>query len=279
MGGVSSTNSRNASNQISFCLKPGKLALRPLGLGTTKTAAPEMRSGFAPRRRCTGKLEEVLVEAEPTKATTLGRRRRDLARQHAAAARDLGRGQLRGRARRARAQVGERDAELAELGDPPRRTRGAAVSFAACKQLPERIAVAGEVMSDSARAESRVDADHRRRGCGGMTSLRRRTSVWTRIQPSIALPCSPTGFAASPAPAIRSSRWRAGSGRCPQPGRSRRRSAGERPPAPARGRRGGRRLALSDPPRARPRLGRRGHAGHAILHRPGFSTGPRSRSG
>ena len=56
---VSSTNSRSASNQMSLCLKPGKLALRPLGFGTTKTAAPEMRSGFAPAPPLRGSWKNI----------------------------------------------------------------------------------------------------------------------------------------------------------------------------------------------------------------------------
>ena len=45
---VLSSHSRSASNQTSFDWKPGKLALRPLGLGTTKSDAPPKRCGLAP---------------------------------------------------------------------------------------------------------------------------------------------------------------------------------------------------------------------------------------
>ena len=43
-----STKSRRASNQMTFFAKPGKLAFRPLGFGTTNTRAPAMRSGLGP---------------------------------------------------------------------------------------------------------------------------------------------------------------------------------------------------------------------------------------
>ncbi len=42
------SQSRSASNQTSLWRKPGKLALSPLGFGTTNTRAPANRSGFGP---------------------------------------------------------------------------------------------------------------------------------------------------------------------------------------------------------------------------------------
>src|SRR5216683_1450092 len=47
-GGPESINSRSRSNHTSLCLKPGKLALRPLGFGSTKTLAPQSSSVLAP---------------------------------------------------------------------------------------------------------------------------------------------------------------------------------------------------------------------------------------
>src|ERR1700691_2309779 len=46
--GKAAINSRRRSNQTSLCLSPGKLALRPLGLGSTKTLAAPIRSVLAP---------------------------------------------------------------------------------------------------------------------------------------------------------------------------------------------------------------------------------------
>ena len=78
--------------------------------------------------------------------------------QRAPAARDLGGAELGGGARRARAEVGERDAEFREAlilfvaeQDGRQRRR--------VDEPPERVAVAGEVMADGAGAPPGIDAD------------------------------------------------------------------------------------------------------------------------
>jgi len=70
-----STKARRRSNQSSFSAKPGKLALRPLGFGTTKTRAPAMVSRFAPGPGPVAAPKYIRYRLTPTKATTAGRQR------------------------------------------------------------------------------------------------------------------------------------------------------------------------------------------------------------
>jgi hypothetical protein len=58
---------------VSLSTKRGKAALRPLGLGTTKTAAPETRSGFAPGPLLEERPKNCRYAVLPTNATTAGR--------------------------------------------------------------------------------------------------------------------------------------------------------------------------------------------------------------
>jgi len=46
-------------NQTSLSAKPGKLALSPLGFGTTKTRAPATRSDFSPGPPLFGRRKNV----------------------------------------------------------------------------------------------------------------------------------------------------------------------------------------------------------------------------
>jgi hypothetical protein len=50
--------SRSFSNQISLSLKPGKLALSPLGFGNAKTCASPILSGLAPAPSPVGILKK-----------------------------------------------------------------------------------------------------------------------------------------------------------------------------------------------------------------------------
>jgi hypothetical protein len=59
----------------SLSAKPGNAALRPLGFGTTNTAAPAMRSGFAPGPGLAGGPKNSRYAVRPTNATTRGRMR------------------------------------------------------------------------------------------------------------------------------------------------------------------------------------------------------------
>ncbi len=72
LGLTRSTKARSRANQISLWANPGKLALRPLGFGTTKTRAPSMTSGFTPAPGVADGPMYIRYRLRPTKATTEG---------------------------------------------------------------------------------------------------------------------------------------------------------------------------------------------------------------
>src|SRR6186713_1467067 len=53
------SNRRSASNQTSLWENPGKLAFKPLGLGTTNTRAPASVSRFAPAPPLRGSRKNI----------------------------------------------------------------------------------------------------------------------------------------------------------------------------------------------------------------------------
>ena len=104
--------SARAENHTSLSAKPGKLALRPLGLGTTNNRAPEISFVFGPCAATVLFAKVRLIDTEPDEADDPRPPPIELAFEDRAPFVDLGRRELGGGTRRSRGEVGERNSEF-----------------------------------------------------------------------------------------------------------------------------------------------------------------------
>ena len=150
--------------------------MRPLGWGRRRPRHRRCASG-SPGAAATGMLKKLLVEAQGDEGDDAGTQGRDLARQHAAAARDLG--QVSSAAERV--VRGHRLVSVISPSFPfssyARGAESASRRARASRTLP---LPANDV--HSAQRSPGLMPTSRRRGCGGMTSSRRGTLVWTGIR-------------------------------------------------------------------------------------------------